>query len=315
MRGIIITALLLTTALAGCSGPDETIRIAFVGKDTALEPHAHPDRLAAWMEQETGREAAANFFTSSTAALAAISAGQADVASVDGAAGWLAWKQLGLEAIASEVRSDGRTHYMASAWVHADSPIQTVEDLRGTTSCHTGATKSAGMFMPMGYLVREGFIDASSYPDDISQVQQMARDFFDEPVIGGAYGGYDGALRCLSDGVGDVAFIRDTTPADYCTPGAAQSWCLDLADYRELVQFGPVPEHPIMVGPHVDAATRQAILEAFLALNDSAEGQAILSEVFGTNGIAAVASSQAHLAGYGELISVLPGIEKYAEGK
>ncbi len=118
------------------------------------------NRLAAFMEEETGRPVDVSFFTSSTAALQAVAAGQADVASVDGAAGWLAWQNLDLEAVASEVRSDGRTFYNAAAWVRADSDLQSVDDFQGRTSCHTGATKSAGMFMPMGYLAREGHIIA-----------------------------------------------------------------------------------------------------------------------------------------------------------
>lgn len=312
MRIILLTSLLLATAFAGCASDDDTLRIAFVTKDTALEPHEDPARLARWISDQTGRPAEVFTFTTSTAALSAVAAGQADVASVDGAAGWLAWKQLDLEVIASELRADGRSHYMASAWVTEDSHVETVDDFEGVTSCHTGATKSAGMFMPMGYLVREGFIDASGYADDISQVQEMAKDFFSEPVIGGAYAGYDGALRCLSTGEGDVAFIRDTTPADYCDANPAD-WCLALEDYRKIVDFGPVPEHPFMVGKHVDEDTRAALLAALLALNDSDNGRAILSDVFGTHGIAA-AETAAHLGGYGELISQLPGIERYAEG-
>lgn len=311
MRAILLTAVLLATLFAGCTTSDDTLRIAFVGKDTAVEPHADPARLARWISDETGRPAEVFFFSTSTAALAAVSAGQADIASVDGAAGWLGWKQLGLEVIASELRSDGRDHYIASAWVTEDSHVEDVDDFKGITSCHTGATKSAGMFMPMGYLVREGFIDASGYPDDISQVQQMAMDFFDSPVIGGAYAGYDGALRCLSEGMGDVAFVRDTTPADYCTPPALD-WCLPLEEYRQVVEFGPVPEHPFMVGPHVDAGTRAALVDALLALNSEA-GRDILDGVFGTTGIGAT-DSQTHLGGYGGLIGQLPGIEAYAKG-
>lgn len=317
---LVAASALVALAMAGCTtGNDDGIRIAFVAKDTATAPHDDLDALAAYMEDATGREVTINLFVGdggNNAALSAVAAGSADVASVDGAAAWLAWQTLDLEAVASEVRSDGRTHYIASAWVHVDSSIETVADLEGADSCHTGATKSAGMFMPMSYLVKNGHIDASGYPDDISQVQEMAKDFFREATIGGAYAGYEGALRCLSDGTGDVAFIRDTTPADYCDEaGAAErDWCLDLADYRELVQFGPVPEHPFMVSPDQDAATIRLIVDALVALDDTEDGRAILDATFGTGEIRPV-ETEAHLGGYGDLIAHLPGIEGYAEAK
>ncbi len=317
MRAILFVAVLALPLFAGCFGEDDTLRVAFVAKDTATAPHEGLDQLAAFLEEQTGRPVEVSFFTSSTGALQAVAAGQADVASVDGAAAWLAWQRLQLDAIAAEVRGDGRTYYNAAAWVRADSDIMGVDDFQGRTSCHTGATKSAGMFMPMGYLVKEGLIDASTYPDDISQVQEMAKDFFADPVIGGAYEGYNGALRCLSDGTGDIAFVRDTTPADECTPGTSRQasnadWCLDLASYRKVLDFGQVPEHAFMVGPHLDADGRAQLLAALLALNDSDAGKGILEETFGTDGIAAV-TTQGHLGSYGGLIGLLPGITAYAE--
>ncbi len=317
MRVFLLVAVLALPLFAGCFGEDDTLRVAFVAKDTATAPHEDLDRLADFLAEQTGRPVVVSFFTSGTAALQAVAAGQADVASVDGAAAWLAWQKLGLDAIAAEVRGDGRTYYNAAAWVRTDSDIMGVEDFQGRTSCHTGATKSAGMFMPMGYLVKEGYIDASGYADDISQVQEMAKDFFADPVIGGAYEGYNGALRCLSDGTGDIAFIRDTTPADECTPGTSRqadnaAWCLDLADYRKILDFGQVPEHAFMVGDHLDAGLRADLLAALLALNDSDAGHDILKATFGTGGIAAV-TTEGHLGSYGSLLGVLPGIEGYAQ--
>ncbi len=313
MRTLLVIALALTATFAGCVD-DSDIRIAFVSKDTALEPHEHPDRLAEYITAQTGREASVTFFTDSTSALQALAAGQVDFASVDGAAGWLAWQELGLEAIGSEVRSDGRTHYMAAAWVLDDSDITTVDDFAGRNSCHTGATKSAGMFMPMGYLVREGHIDASAYADDINQVPEMARDFFGEATIGGAYAGYDGALRCISDGTGDIAFVRDTTPSDYCDD-EPEDWCLDLSNYRKVVDFGAVPEHPIMVSPHLDEATLDLVADVLFTMDETDEGEEILEALFGTSELRAVESTEAHLGEYGELIGVLPGIRSYAENK
>ena len=124
MRTLLVLTLLAATALSGCTGhDDDTLRVAFVAKDTATAPHEDLDRLAAFLADQTGRPVDVAFFTSSTTALEAVRFGQADVASVDGAAAWLAWSQNDLQAIASEVRDDGRTFYRAAAWVQADSEV------------------------------------------------------------------------------------------------------------------------------------------------------------------------------------------------
>lgn len=57
---------------------------------------------------------------------------------------------------------------------------------------------------------------------------------------GGAYGDEGGALRCLMEGNGDVAFVRDTTPIDYAANGPkAQAWSSKApADLRLLCPAG-----------------------------------------------------------------------------
>ncbi len=305
-----LAALLLAGALAGCVGNDDAeIQIAFTYRLTDLITDKDPRRLADWIEDQTGKTAAIYNVGDSTAALEALRFGQADIAFLDAGAAWMGWTQLGLQAIAADQKADGRTFYTASAWAHNESDIQSAADLKGVTSCHTGRLKSAGMFLPMSYLIREGHIDPTQYGDDITEVVAMAEDFFDQPVIGGAYGGYAGSLKCLSEGKGDVAFVRDTTPMDYCGD-KPRDWCLPLEDYRLVVEFGPVPSHPVMVSPHTSAATRTAILDALLALNDDPTGQSILNEVLETPGITAT-DAETHLGGYADLISVLPGIEEH----
>lgn len=314
MLFVAALALLLVPALSGCVyDEDADVKIAFSYKLTDLVSDKDPRRLAEWVEGETGRSATVYQVDDNTAALEALRFGQAEMAFLDGAAAWLGWQRFGLEAIAADQKADGRTFYMASAWVRADSDIQTPADLEGRDSCHTGLLKSAGMLLPMGYLVREGIVDKRGYPDEIHAVEDMVHDFFGTATIGGAYGGYQGALRCLSDGTGDVAFVRDTTPEDYCGD-KQKDWCLDLSEYRKLVEFGPSPSHPVMVPGDLPEDRKDELRTALLALNDSPEGRAILEEVLETPGVTAV-ETEAHLGDYGDLVSILPGFTSWQEEK
>lgn len=313
-----LTAILLTAvALAGCTAEDDPVlRLAFVQPDDAIAPAEDPQRLADAIEAESGRETEIYFVQSTQVALQALAAGHADAAFVDGSAGWFGWQRHDLDVIAAQQDGAGRTYYIASAWVPTNSTYQDMEGLRGEDSCHTGLLKSAGMFMPLGWLIRNGYVERVG-PDDISQIGPTADAFFGDARIpqsdADPYGGYVGALRCLSEDLGDVAFLKDTTPTTYC--GAdARDWCLDLDQYRELQQFGQVPSHPVMVGEIPDDK-RSDLLSALLALSGTEAGQAVLKETTGGARYVAVDGAQAHLGDYAANLQHVPGMSQYLESK
>ena len=153
-------------------------------------------------------------------------------------------------------RSDGRTYYdahavvlkdseMAIASLDSDDSTDPFSLLAGKTSCHTGWLKSAGMLLPMGHLIGNGYANVIGDSDDIESVRSTILNYFSEdasiPDSGTPYYSYSGALRCLSEGVGDVAFVKDSTVASYCENTDAQDnedWCLDEEEYVLLPSYG-----------------------------------------------------------------------------
>ena len=149
----IVMGLLICTTISGCLAPEEEkIRIAFKTQDDYDNPDINPQRLADFIADQTGMEVELYPISSDLAAIEALRFGHADVAILDGGSAWLAWQQHGFEAILADQKSDGSNYYTASAWVLDSSDIQTLDDLDGRDSCHTGWLKSAGMLMPMGYI-------------------------------------------------------------------------------------------------------------------------------------------------------------------
>lgn len=320
LRSILLASLLLAPLLAGCTAEnDPVLRLAFTQPDDALEPAKRPERLAQAIANLTGRQTEVYFVQDAELALQAVQSGQADAAFVDAAAGWFAWKRLGLDAAAAFLESDGRPYYVASAWVLNASAPQSMADLRGADSCHTGLLKSAGTFMPLGWLVREGLATRVG-PDETASIEPTLDAYFGEvhmpPSDSDPYGNYQGALRCLSEGKGDVAFGKDTTPATFCGPGAANraSWCLALADYREVQAFGQVPSHPVMVGAISDAK-RSDLVDGLVELSATDGGKALLQSVLGTKGVVPVDSAEAHLGQYAANIEHVPGMTAYVQGQ
>lgn len=312
--------LVASTLVAGCtSETDPVLRLAFTQPDDAIGPAKRPERLAEAIEAATGRATRVYLVANTQLALQAVASRQADAAFVDGTAGWFAWQKLGLDAAAANLESDGRSHYIASAWVRNDSAFRSMAELFGADSCHTGLLKSAGMFMPLGWLIGQGLV-ARVGPDDVSSIQPTADAFFGTaripPSDSDPYGNYQGALRCLSEGLGDVAFGKDTTPATFCGPNATNrpAWCLQLSQYREVQQFGRVPSHPVMVGD-IPQEKRQDLVDGLVALGTTDSGKLVLQSVLGTKGIVPVASAEAHLGEYGQNIRFVPGMNAYVEGQ
>ena len=187
--------------------------------------------------------------TSEGAAIEALRFGNAHFAFLDGGSGWVGWQQYDLQVAAADVKSDGRAYYEAHAWVLNDSEMaEALNDgndstdpfalLEGKTSCHTGWLKSAGMLMPMGYLIGNGYADVVGDADSVESLRDTIYEFFSEnasiPESGTPYHGYGGAVKCLSEGYGDVAFAKDSTIESYCgsdDPSENADWCLEMERY------------------------------------------------------------------------------------
>ena len=116
--------VMLMAGLSGCIGSDdseETLRIAFSVKDDYASFDENPQKLADYLSDATGLNIELYPITSDSLALEALRFGSADMAFLDGGAAWMGWQSYGLEAMAADMKSDGRTYYSAHAWVLNDS--------------------------------------------------------------------------------------------------------------------------------------------------------------------------------------------------
>ena len=333
---VFLLFLLTTTSLSGClSNEDEgkTLKIAFLVKDDYTSFDENPQKLADYLSNEMDMNVEIYPITSDSLALQALRFGSADVAFLDGGAGWMGWKQYGLEVLVADQKSDGRTYYEAQAWVLNDSKAgiamndgdentDPFSELAGSPSCHTGWLKSAGMLIPMGYFIGQEYAEVVGDADDIESLRNTIFSHFSEeasiPDSGTPYHGYGGALKCLSEGVGQVAFVKDTSVETYCgsdNPSSNEDWCLDRERYVALPPFGQAPSHPLMYHPdHLDEQTLTALAGALVNMQQSEEGQSILDDILNTPGLVQI-STEEHLGSYSSLIEHVPGITGYLETK
>ena len=194
-KSILMIILIVCSVFAGCTGTtDETtdttvtdgsdttdttnttdtvtelpqLKIAYSVQDDYENIDENPQRLADYLGTKLNMDVSLYPIDSDGAALEALRFGNAHLAFLDGGSAWVGWQQYDLEVMAADEKSDGRTHYSAHAWVKADSEMAAahLDDdpttdpfaiLEGKTSCHTGWLKSAGMLLPMGYLIGNGY--------------------------------------------------------------------------------------------------------------------------------------------------------------
>ncbi|MGB1703707.1 MAG: PhnD/SsuA/transferrin family substrate-binding protein [Candidatus Thalassarchaeaceae archaeon] len=335
----VMMVLLISASLAGCAGNDEdtgpidTLVIAYEVRDDYENIDENPQSFADYLSEVLNYDVSLYSVDSEGAMLEALRFGNADIALMDGGSAWVGWQQYDLQVLAADQKSDGRTHYSAHAWVLAGSEMAEAHLdenpytdpfslLQGKTSCHTGWLKSAGMLLPMGYLIGHGYANVIGDPNAVETMRNTIYAFFNEnasiPDSGTPYYGYSGAVKCLSEGFGDVAFAKDSTIASYCdneNPSDNEAWCLDMDQYVALPEFGKSPSHPVMYNPEIMSESKSnAVRDALIGMADDDAAAAILNGVLNTPGFVSV-TTEGHMGSYSASIQNIPGISAYYNDK
>ena len=339
LDAILITSILIMTLVSGCIGNESeegslgTLVIAYEIKDNLDNLDSNPQLFAEYLSEKLNYDVSLFSVDSEGAMVEALRFGNADIALMDAGAAWVGWQQYGLEVLAADLNVDGRTYYNANAWVKSDSDVASahLDDnpytdpfslLSGKTSCHTGWLKSVGMLLPMGYLIGLGYANIIGDPNDVETIRNTIHGFFDSnssiPETGTPYYGYSGALKCLSEGKGDVAFLEENSVEILCNNDFSslnQEWCLDIEEYVALPAFGKSPSHPVMYNPNfLDSEITTKVTNVLVEMSSDSGASNILDNILNTPGFIATNTSE-HLGSYSSLISNIPGISAYYEDK
>ena len=345
---LLSTLMLLLVSVSGClqTNSDDSdlglpeqeeqmedeipLSIAFIVDQETFGTENDPSYMAEIFSDETIFDVTPYPVESEEAMIESLRFGHVDLAMMDAASSWMSWKNYDLQVLLADQENYGRTYYNSNAWVKSDSEIATYHNdddpltdpfslFEGKKSCHTGWFDSVGMLLPMGFLLGLGYANVAGNPNDVESLLFTIQEFLDDeptiPEAGTKYYGYSGALRCLSDGTGDIAFLQDSTVADHCSEDDQNrpSWCLSEDDYTVLPTFGRSPSNALMFNPDfLDSETSQKISEEFLRLSGINEMDQTLRSLFGTSGFASTNSFE-HLDGYSSLIFNIPGMQAYFE--
>jgi hypothetical protein len=282
--------LLLAAGLAGCASEDPAARIAIASLYGTFEALDLADALAA----TSGRPVQIAVGIHSEAdAVAAVVAGHADAAFVEAGTALWAWlhEDWEIRVIAAATYA-GAARPETAAWVLDDATYPDLAALAGARSCHPSPWDMAGSMWPLAALVRAGLVThdgaAETTPGTTGEAAAAApaamMRALDSYVDGqwalalgrgtvAPYGGYAGALKCLSHGLSDVAFTLDAAPSwacDAASPefrgpgGDAPTWCRAPDAYRRIATFAPATGTVVIASSALGPAKQFDLVEALL---------------------------------------------------
>ncbi|WP_236420246.1 MULTISPECIES: phosphate/phosphite/phosphonate ABC transporter substrate-binding protein [unclassified Paenibacillus] len=146
--------------------------------------------------------------------------------------------------------------YKSMFIVKKDSPIQSIEDLKGKKIAYQNVTSSAGYVWPAGLLLDKGI-------DPLKDVTPVTVKGHDQGVIAVLNGDVD-AAAIFQD-------ARNTVSKDYPTV---------FEDTRVLAFTEPIPNDTIAVRTDMNADWSAKLKQAFIDIGKDPEGHEIIKEIY-----------------------------------
>ncbi len=261
LRGLAVVtgSVALLGAAAACGGGEkESLVIAVQPTSTAEELAAQATELERFLEDRIDADVELRFPTTYAGVIEALRFGHADAAFMGSWPAALANKHAGAEVVLAEIREVSigdevtQAPYYYSYWVvPKDSPVRSLEGLRGKRVAFPSQLSTSGYVAPVARLIELGLVEA---PED---GEANPREFFGEVIFAG---GYAQAWEALQAGQVDAAIIAGDVPKDLYDEV--------LANTRVIEQQGPIPSHAVVVSKDLDEPLRSRLVNALLELGD-----------------------------------------------
>jgi phosphonate transport system substrate-binding protein len=244
--------------------------------ETTVQPEVATEMLTTL--RLTGLEVQAHQPQSYAEVIAALCAGEADVAWMATPAYLWAHEACGAEALFSVVR-DGRPTHAGQILVQEDAartarglqPLRSVEDLQGKILGFTDPRSTTGYLFPKALLVQAGT----------------------QPTMEVFLGGDVEAVLAVYKGEVDAAATYWAPPRADGSPGDARSALMakfpDVTQKIKILVLTPaVPNDPLVVRRDLAPAVRAKLVAALVELTRSEEGRQLLRRLYRVEGLAPV---------------------------
>lgn len=267
MLSLAVVGLALSCALvcAGCSGDGETtennadstgqtqqqtqtLRLGLSPNEDSAEVLKKYEAFTNYLAEATGMEVEPFVGADYTAVVEALNSGHLDVAWFGPSEYVLATDIVnsGVEAFAAAIQEEGSVPYQSMFIVKADSPMNSLEDIKGHSLAFTDPASTSGHIFGRYTLVQAG-IDPE---EDCSQV-----------IFSGSQ---DACLLAVVNSQVEVGCVSSRN-----LQGFVESGMVEEDSYKVIATSVEIPPDPIAMRSDLPQETKDAIKEAFL--NDTPE--------------------------------------------
>ena len=288
-RVMLVAIVFLLTVIVLWSPPWRTLALQPTPLRLVLTPSQSPTSLqesgeefARVLTQLVGTPVKVYIASDYAGVIEALRSQNVDLAFVHPVGYVLASREAGCRIIAKAIWH-GKTSFTARLWVHQESHIQSLEELRGRTIAFVDPASSSGYIYPMDMLIKRGMIK-----------NRDPKTFFKEVLFAGSH---DAALLALLSRNVDATASFDTAPQQYlkvpCHADATKQ-CPDEARIRQLsyvAETEPIPEAGICGRADLDPVVARKVFEALMALNAPAY-RPLLAKLYNIDGFAPAADAE-----------------------
>lgn len=267
MKAFLFTSIIALTQMTWAQSKEmsqpKKIIFSFQKQKNPLELQSTSEKVAAELSKTIGLPIDVVVPSSYGTTAQGLISGTVHVAYMDSLPYILASREADLEIIAVE-RRQGKTNYDSLVLVAKDSPIQSLEDLKGKRIAFASQTSTSGFLFPFFRMLKDKNIKSS----------KELTSHFSQIIYAG---GYDKALSALASGQVDAAAM-----SDYAFEGSKADLYGTFeqrAKLRVLTRTPGVPTHLIAISKKLNAKTRAKIQDAILALVKS--DTELVSSVYG----------------------------------
>ncbi|MBO8142809.1 MAG: phosphate/phosphite/phosphonate ABC transporter substrate-binding protein [Firmicutes bacterium] len=243
------------------AGPDTEVVLGFVPYYNVANLQFSAEPLVQMLSRELGRPVRGFFSPNYTALVEAMGTGRVDVTFLSAFTYVLARERHGAQVLLTVVRN-GNTHYRSQIIVRSDSPIRTLEDLRGRTFAFGDYGSSSGYLYPAAFLKQHG-IDPER---DLLAVSLGQHDAVVQAVLMG-----DADAGATFEDAHILLFSDEYPDID--------------ERLRKLAVTDDIPYDTITARPGLPPELAEAIIRAFERIAATDEGRRVLQELYRIDGV------------------------------
>lgn len=178
-----------------------------------------------------------------------------------------------VEPVVVDISKDGDMGYRWVVAVRADSPFQSLEDLRGRTLGWPTPTSTSGYVLPMQYFRSIGYVNERNEPVHFSEMVQTGS--HDNGLVSVVQGNIDATTNWYYS-VNAGAHVR-----------AAGAGTIRLEDIRFIYESDMIPNAPFTTRTSYPAEMRAKMRECMVNMQwaDPAAWEAVSRDIFGAFGL------------------------------